>query len=266
MTTRADAHYIVTEFGIADLHGKSVRERALALIHIAHPKFRDELMRHARERNLVHPNQIALPAGLLPYPKKYEVNAAFKGGLMVHFRPIQPTDEALLRELFYSHSEQTILNRYLAHIRHLSHEQVQKFVTLDYCNDFALVGVVPHEGRERMICVGRYFHSPAGTEAEVAITVHDHFQNRGIGTFLLRTLAKIASENGITAFTANVRADNHGMLHVFQNVADRLQTALDSGIYRLRFDLTAVEREQKISVIGQAACSKSGGNVGKSDS
>src|SRR5206468_9202696 len=111
VTTRADVHYVVTEFGIADLHGKSVRERTLALIHIAHPKFRDDLLREARERRLVHPNQIALPPGLQPYPKKYETTARFKKEkLKISFRPIQPTDEVLLKELFYSHSEKTILH------------------------------------------------------------------------------------------------------------------------------------------------------------
>lgn len=48
VTSRGDVHYIVTEYGVASLHGKSIRERAQALINIAHPKFRDELEAYAR--------------------------------------------------------------------------------------------------------------------------------------------------------------------------------------------------------------------------
>ncbi len=237
VTSRADVHYVVTEYGIASLHGKTVRERAIALIHIAHPKFRDELMRQAREARFVHPNQIALPVGLQPYPKKYESEATFKKGLQVRFRPVQPTDEALLKELFYSHSEQTVYQRYLTHIRHLSHEQVQKFVTLDYHNDFALVGLVPHEGRERMICVGRYLRDSASNEAEVAFTVHDDFQRLGIGSYLLKQLMKIAGANGIQAFTADTLVENHAMLRVFNIVAGKMETAVDAGVCHVRFDV-----------------------------
>jgi GNAT superfamily N-acetyltransferase len=122
-------------------------------------------------------------------------------------------------------------------LRHLPHEQIQKFVTLDYRNDFALVGLVPHEGRERIICVGRYLKDAARNDAEVAFTVHDDYQSRGIGSFLLKQLMRIGRENGLQAFTADVLADNHAMLNVFNSAAGKMETSLDSGVCHVRFEL-----------------------------
>ena len=234
VTTRADVHYVVTEFGIAYLHGKSVRERALALIHIAHPDFRGELMRQACERHLVHPHQIAVPAGVRAYPKKYETTATF-GGQEIVFRPVQPTDERLVKELFYSHSRETVLNRYFTPLRHLSREQVQKFVMLDYFNDMAIVGLVPFEGRQRMLCVGRYFRDPLTNDAEIAVTIHDDFQKQGIGTYLMNRLIQTARDSGIGGFTADVKASNQGMLRLFRNAAKKVDTRLENQLYHLRF-------------------------------
>ncbi|MBA4312424.1 MAG: 4-hydroxybutyrate CoA-transferase [Chlorobiaceae bacterium] len=55
VTTRADVHYVVTEFGIAELHGRNIRQRAKALIDIAHPKFREELERYAFDHKYTLP-------------------------------------------------------------------------------------------------------------------------------------------------------------------------------------------------------------------
>lgn len=237
VTSRADVHYVVTEYGIAYLHGKTVRERTLALINIAHPKFRDELMQAARERHLVHPNQIALPQMMAPYPRQHESAHDFGGGLNVHFRPVKPTDESLLKELFYSHSPETILHRYFTPLRHLTHEQVQRFVTLDYENDMALMGLIPYEGRERGVAVGRYYRTRNTSEAEVAITVQDEYQHHGIGMYLLRTLSGIAQQHGIAAFTADVLADNHAMMELFRKFAPAMEAHLDDGIYHVQFSL-----------------------------
>lgn len=236
VTTRADVHYVVTEHGVAYLHGKTVRERALALIHVAAPQFRDELMKAARERNLVHPAQIAIPHGMAEYPRRFESAKTF-GDLKINFRPIRPTDEGLLKELFYSHSEETILNRYFTALKSLPHETVQKLVTLDYRNDMAIVGIAPFEAREKMLCVGRYIRNRATTEAEVAITVHDDYQGRGMGRYLLTQLMKIASENGITRFTADVLADNQRMMNIFQTATGKLSVKTEGNICHVRFDL-----------------------------
>jgi len=53
VTTRADVHYVVTEYGVALLHGKSLRERARALVAVAHPAFRDDLLSAARQRRIL---------------------------------------------------------------------------------------------------------------------------------------------------------------------------------------------------------------------
>ena len=240
VTSRADVHYVVTEYGIAQLHGKSVRERVLALIPIAHPKFRDELMREARAARLVHPQQIALPPGLQPYPKKYEVDHEFSDKLQVHFRPIQPSDERMLKELFYSHTPATIYQRYFTQMKHLSHEMAQQLVSLDFRDAMAIVAEIKWEGTTRLIAVGRYYRDPATRWAEVALVVQESFRRRGIADFLLRHLVAIAKQQGIIGFTADTLADNQAMLATFQKIAPAKIESKD-GLVGVRLNFSEVK-------------------------
>ncbi len=90
-----------------------------------------------------------------------------------------------------------------------------------------------------MLCVGRYFRNPATNRAEFAITVHDEFQRRGIGSFLLRSLVQTARLQGIAGLTAYMLADNHAMLHLAQHCTDalklKMETKLESGVYSVTF-------------------------------
>jgi acyl-CoA hydrolase/RimJ/RimL family protein N-acetyltransferase len=243
VTTRADIHYVVTEFGIAHLHGKTVRERALALIHIAHPQFREALLKEARDRHLVPPNQIALPPGLRPYPRKHETSHEFGGGLRVDFRPIQPTDERHLKELFYAHSPSTIYQRYFSRLQSLPDDMAQRLVTLDYNDDMALVGLVPAGGEQQFIAVARYHRNPATQWAEIAIVVREGYRRRGIGDFLLRKLSEVAWEQGIRGFQGDVLAENSGMLALLRRFANPIEVTTHAGVTTVRFPLSNIRSD-----------------------
>jgi acyl-CoA hydrolase len=117
VTTRGDVHYVVTEYGVADLHGRNIRERALALIHIAHPKFREELLSEAKLRHYVFVDQLP-PLGV--YPKELETYATFDG-VEIFFRPIKPTDEPLIAgPVLFALGGEHLLSVFLQHTGHAS--------------------------------------------------------------------------------------------------------------------------------------------------
>jgi len=230
VTTRGDVHTVVTEYGVAELKGRTIRERTLALISIAHPKFRDELLAAAKQRHFVTVDQIPWPQGGKPYPAEFESTETFKG-VEIRFRPIKPSDERLLREFFYSHSADTVYQRYHAPLKSLSPQQIQQLCTLDYDQQMAIVGFTREGETEKMAAVARYALDRSTGLAEVAFTIHDNLQCRGIGTWLLDRLIRIARPRGIRGFVGYVLASNVRMLNLFHRSGFPVSSALEQGIY-----------------------------------
>lgn len=236
VTTRGDVQTVVTEYGVAELKGRTVRERTLALISIAHPDFRADLLNAAKQKRFVTVDQIPWPQAGKPYPAELASTETFKG-MEIRFRPIKPSDERLLREFFYSHSADTVYQRYHMPLKSLSHHQIQGLCTLDYDAQMALVGLVREGESERMVAVGRYALDRATGLAEVAFTVHDELQCRGIGTWLLDRLTAIARSRGIKGFVGFVLSSNARMLNLFHRSGFPVVSTLEDGIYTvtLRF-------------------------------
>ncbi len=235
VTTRGDVHYVVTEYGIADLHARNIRERAMSLIGIAHPKFRNELLKAAKELHYVYSDQIELPWEQIEYPKKYELTSILADGKKVFYRPIKPADEELMRDMFYSLSEKSIYLRFFSHLTEMNHQRVQPFVSIDYKNELAIVGTIQDPSGEKVIAVGRYIKNPGTSTAEIAFLVHDLWHRKGIGKFLLKYLVRIARENGLTGFTAEVLHENKDMLQVIYKSPYRITSKFEDGTYHISF-------------------------------
>ncbi|MBI4565724.1 MAG: GNAT family N-acetyltransferase [Planctomycetes bacterium] len=234
VTSRGDVHTVVTEYGIAELKGRSVRERALALLSVAHPDFRSDLLAAAKDRRLVSVDQIPWPEGGRPYPVELETRETFKD-TEVFFRPIKPDDERLLREFFYSHTAETVYQRYHAPLKTLSARQVQELCTVDYDRHMAVAGFVREGEAWRMVAVGRYVVDRASAMAEFALAVHDELQGRGLGTYLFRRLIETARGRGVVGFVGYVLSDNVRMLNLIHQVGAPVQSTLEKGIYTISF-------------------------------
>jgi len=238
VTTRGDVHYVVTEYGIAHLHGKSIRERVLDLINIAHPKFKKQLLQAAKAQNYIYQDQIELPWEQVSYPEELEHVDNLRDGTEIFFRPIKPTDEPALSGMLYSLSEESVHTRYMTRTVAFPHRDIQHLTNIDYKNNLAIVGVVPGVSGEEIVAIAQYFLDPKTQAAEVAFLVQDEWQQKGMGTFLLDYITKIAKQRGVKRFYAKVLPNNKPMLAIFHNSGYKVNTEFDGDVYSITYDLT----------------------------
>lgn len=242
--TRGDIDWVATEYGVVKLKAKSVRERAIALISIAHPKFRPELLKHAKDKGYVYPDQIVIATDRDLYPHWVETEARLGDDRTVLIRPISPTDEALVQEFFYSHSEETIYNRYFRALRSMPHDTAQSMVNLDYTKQMAIVATTGRFGRERIVGVGRFaVDHEDQTMVEVAFTVSDEVQGRGLGTTLQNHLLRYARAVGFKGFTATVLDTNMAVISLFAKLGEYSKKRVDSGIFKLAINFENLSPE-----------------------
>jgi acyl-CoA hydrolase/RimJ/RimL family protein N-acetyltransferase len=231
VTTRGDVQYVVTEYGVAYLHGKTMRERAMSLISIAHPDFRAELLHAAKRRRLVYADQILPPAH--QYPRELEEELKLPDGTEILVRPIRPDDEPRIKGMFYSFSEQTKYLRYHGTLKTMPHNRLQVFCNIDYDTEMALVVERGVTGHADIIGVARYMTNAAKRSAEMAFVVADAYQRKGLGTLLFRRLIEVGKQAGIRQFTADVLPENSGMLKIFHRSGLTTETTTDEGVVRV---------------------------------
>jgi acyl-CoA hydrolase/GNAT superfamily N-acetyltransferase len=216
-TTRGDVNYVVTEYGVAALKGKSIYQRAMEMAQIAHPKFREELIEQAKKRHYIFIDQIPPSQDDLIFLEDYKTSHKLKNGKSMELRPIMPSDEFSSRNFFYSLQEKTIYHRFFYERRIFGHQDVQnELASVDYRQNMTLIGLMVQGGHKEIMAVASYAQEEDSTLAEVAFVVGEDFQGLGVASIMMEQLENIARKNGLTGFTAIVLRENKAMQHVFK--------------------------------------------------
>ncbi|HPF40431.1 MAG TPA: GNAT family N-acetyltransferase [Phycisphaerae bacterium] len=238
VTTRGDVHFVVTEYGIAYLHGKSVRERAMALIQIAHPKYRSWLLAEAKNRRYVYQDQPEPVVVKALYPARYEWNHTTKQGLRYRIRPIKPTDEAMLAPMFYKFSRDELYRRFFENEGVLPDCSIQDFCTIDYRETMILIGANREDVVTRVIGLAIFTKTPAPGEAKAGVLVAPEHQGHGVAAALAERLCEVARDVGIQTIRLDIHeADEPKVRRLFAPHARECALVSENGHAKLRVDL-----------------------------
>lgn len=225
---RADVHYVVSEYGSVNLFGKSIQERVIAMISLAHPQFREELFQAAKERGLIGAERSLGEAAKAVYPIQLEETLQIDGETIT-IRPSKPVDERRIQEHYYSLPKEDVLTRFFCQKTIFARAEMESRSHTDYVNDLTLVAVVGDFGFGRVVAVAECMKLENENLAEVAFSVSEEYQGKRLGTFFLKKLAAVARENGIGGLIAYTFPTNKAMIKLFKTLPYKVKTVYEDG-------------------------------------
>ncbi len=240
---RGDVNYVATEFGVFNLFGKSFQERALGMISIAHPDFRDELFFEAKKMGLFSSERTLTESMHGIYPVKLEETRKIKDQI-VTIRPAKPVDERRIQEHFYELDKNDVVSRFFHEKTTFLRKEVQGISQIDYCKNLTMLAVVGEFGFGKVVAIGEYLLEESRNLAEVAFSVSRPYQGFGLGKILIRRLAEAAMENGIDGLIAFTNPDNQGMIRLFQTLPYRVSKKYEDDVLVLTCRFTEPEKSQ----------------------
>lgn len=226
---RGDVQYVVTEYGAVNLFGKSYQERAMALISIAHPDFREELFHEAKKMGLLGAEHTLSESIHGIYPIKLEETLQLAGE-MVTIRPTKPVDERFLQEHFYNLDKQDVVSRFFRPKTSFLRTDVEGMSRSDYVKNLTIVAVVGEVGFERVVGVGEYYLEEANNMAEIAFSISKDWQGKGLGRILILKLSEAAREKGIAGLFAYTSPENQRMMKLFMSLPYKVRTVVDGDL------------------------------------
>ena len=234
---RGDVHYVVTEYGVVNLLGKSLQERVIAMIQIAHPNFREQLFGEAKKAGMIGSERSLGEAVKGIYPVRLEETIKFEDE-EITIRPAKPVDERRIQEHYYNLDKADIFSRFFHEKKSFDRKEVETKSQIDYIKDLTLVAVVGEFGFGQVIAVGESMCLLDNNMAEVAFSVNRKYQNRGLSRRIIRKLADAARENGLAGLVAYTAPQNQAMIRLFKTLPYKVKTSYEGEeVYlQCRFD------------------------------
>lgn len=160
------------------------------------------------------------------YPKEYENTITLSDGTKVFGRPELPTDTEMLWEMFSTLSQESL--RFL--VIPFTRERIEIWTSnLNYDKALPILAVVQQANKTRIVASASlvFFEASAFRhKAEFGITVHDDFQNRGIGTALTKHMLNIASKMRLRKVFLKVMTENTRAIHVYEKCGFKVEAKL----------------------------------------
>ena len=251
---RGDVRFVATEYGLVNLFGKTLQERVMALVSIAHPDFRDELFAAAKEMGLVDSKRKFNQANKGIYPFKYEETIIIKN-IPITFRPAKPVDERFIQEHYYTMNRGDIVSRFFHEKRNFAYDQIETTYDIDYINDQTIVATIGELGFEKVIAVGEYFRNTNTNMAEVAYSVSKEYQGMGIATILQKKINQAAIDNGIKGLTAYISSHNKSMISLFHKQPYKITTERNEDVLILTCMFNEPKEDDGGKALGDAILS-----------
>lgn len=173
-------------------------------------------------------------------PHAFLVKDTLGNGTAVTIRAAHPDDGDRLRAAFRNLDPESIYTRFFQYKKDLTDEEVKRATDADFEHTVVLLVTTIVDGKEIVIGGASYAvlgTAGAGRAAEVAFIVEEDYQGLGIASRLLRHLAVIAREKGITRFEADVLPGNHAMLSVFSRIGLPRKERREDGIVHITISL-----------------------------
>jgi RimJ/RimL family protein N-acetyltransferase len=235
---RADVHWVVTEYGTAYLFGRSLAERAVALMEIAHPDDRADLLSAAVERRLVSRRQQL--RSRRAYPVGEERDVRLRDGREVRVRPTRTGDFGAMQELFHRLSEEDVRTRFFQHLKSLTDTAAQHLCSVDYDGEMAFAAVTGPPEHERIVGTSSYYLDPGTGLADVGYMVDPEWQGSGLGGALHGRMLEYARDHGVRGFRADVLATNAAMMRVFRRGGHAIGVgSVDEGAQEVTIEFAA---------------------------